>query len=406
MSTGDGGRVPEDGQTPDEPAAAPERGPVAPEGAEVVSGGVREPGGDDTSPGGRVGAPGSGATMLFGFIGRSPFAVGFVGAIGALVAYYGARAIAGAANILVLVFISMFLAVGLNPAVVRLQRWRVPRGLAVAIVILGVVLFFCGGVVGLVPALVAQGREFIENLPGYLEELNRSRTLRDLNERYDIVPKLQSAVTADRLTAAAGGLFGGVRLVFGTIFNILTVFILTVYFLVAFDRLRRGAYRLVPASRRPKVQRIGDEILTKVGSYITGALLIAFCAGVSTFIFLLIVRVPYAFALAIIVALFDLIPQVGAMLGAVVVCLVGFATSLEVGIACVVFFILYQQLENWVIYPRVMSRTVKVTDLAAIVSALLGASLLGVVGALIAIPAAAAVQLIVRETVIARQESR
>lgn len=347
---------------------------------------------------------------MFGPLGRplirGPFYVGFVGAIGALVAWYGMQTLLGAVNILVLIFVAAFLAVGLNPIVTRLQRRGMPRGLAVATVGIVGILVFCGGLFALVPPLVGQVGDFVERLPGLLDDLNRNRLIRDLNERYDLIERAKSVLTAQNLTTALGGVLGGVSLVFGTIFNVLTVLILTVYFLVAFDRLRTGAYKLVPASRRERVQLLGDEMLQKVGGYIAGALFIAFCAGASSLIFMLIVGIAYPIALAIIVAIFDLIPQIGATLGAVVVILVGFAASVPVGIAAVIFFLAYQQVENWIIYPRVMGKAVRVTDLAAILSALLGAALLGIVGTLIAIPAVAAAQLIVREVVIPRQDSR
>ncbi|HEU4426623.1 MAG TPA: AI-2E family transporter, partial [Pilimelia sp.] len=185
---------------------------------------------------------------------------------------------------------------------------------------------------------------------------------------------------------------------------LLTIFVLTIYFMASFDRLKGAAYQLVPRSRRERVALIGDEILAKVGAYIAGALAIAVLAGFSTYVFLLILGVAYPFALAVVVAVCDLIPQIGATLGAVVVSIVGFATSVPVGIACVIFFVIYQQLENYLIYPKVMRRSVQVSDLAAIIAALLGVALLGVIGALIAIPAVAAIQLILREVVVPRQE--
>jgi predicted PurR-regulated permease PerM len=221
-----------------------------------------------------------------------------------------------------------------------------------------------------------------------------------------VVDRARSLASSGTLTRVATGLLGGLPAVFGAIFNVLTVAVLTIYFMAAFDRLKLGAYKLVPASRRDRVQLLGDEILTKVGAYMAGALAIALIAGVSTLLFLVIIGVAYPFALAVVVAVCDLIPQVGATIGAVVATLIAFATSgLVAGIACVVFFIAYQQLENFLIYPRVMSRAVKVSDLAAIVGVLVGATLLGIIGALIAIPVVAAVQLIVREVVIPRQAS-
>jgi predicted PurR-regulated permease PerM len=346
---------------------------------------------------GRFGRPGQP-------LARSPFIVGLTAGLGLVLAYSAYLAVQNALSILVLVFIAMFLAIGLNPAVVRLQRLGLPRGLAVALVGLGVVLLFCGGLFALVPPLITQGNELIRNLPDYIGDLQRNRTLRELNERYEILDRLRTAATVENITNAIGGVWGGAQFIFGALFNLLTIFVLTIYFMAAFDRVKAGAYRLVPASRRERVSLITDEILAKVGAYMAGALTIAIIAGTSTFIFLAIAGVAYPYALAVVVAVTDLIPQVGATLGAVVVSVVGFATSVPIGIACVIFFLLYQQVENFLIYPRVMRRAVKVSDLAAIIAALLGIALLGVVGALIAIPAVAAIQLIVREVVFPRQE--
>jgi predicted PurR-regulated permease PerM len=335
---------------------------------------------------------------------RSPLIFGFLAGLGALAAYAVFLGIRNAASMLVLIFIALFLAIGLHPAVVRLQKWGLPRGLAVAAVGFGTVLLFCGGLFALVPPLITQTGEFVRELPSYIEDLKRNETLNDLNERYDVIDRIQSAANAQTLGRAAGGVLGGARLIFGTLFNVLTVFVLTIYFMAAFDRLKQGAYNLVPATRRERVRLITEEILTKVGAYMVGALAIAVLAGMSTFIFLMILGVAYPFALAVVVAICDLIPQIGATLGAIVVSIAGFATSFNVGLACVIFFVIYQQLENYIIYPRVMRRSVQVSDLAAIIAALLGVSLIGVIGALIAIPAVAAVQLIVREIVLPRQQ--
>jgi predicted PurR-regulated permease PerM len=330
--------------------------------------------------------------------------VGFTAGLGLLLAYVVFLVLSDAVSVLVLIFIASFIAVGLNPAVVRLQRWGLPRWLAVAIVGLGIVVMFGGVLLALIPPLVTQASFLVGSSPEYFEQLRRNEILRNLDEQYDLFGRLQSALTEANLARVAGGVLGGARALFGALFNVLTVVVLTVYFMAAFDRIRLGAYRLVPASRRERVQAIGDEILTKVGAYMAGALAIAIIAGAAAWVFLLIAGVAYPFALAVVIAVCDLIPQVGATIGAVVVSAVGFVTSLPVGIACVVFFIAYQQIENFLIYPKVMRRAVKVSDLAAIVGALLGFTLLGIVGALIAIPVVAAVQLIAREVVLPRQQ--
>ncbi|SCG44546.1 Predicted PurR-regulated permease PerM [Micromonospora halophytica] len=337
---------------------------------------------------------------------RSSFLVGFTGALGVLLAYTVWLGVRNAGGILVLVVIALFLAVGLNPAVVRLRSWGLPHGLAVAAVVLTVVLLIVAGLVALVPPVLTQTGEFITQLPSYVEDLRRNRTVNDLVERYDVMERVQAAANADTVGRALGGVLGGAQLIFGTLFRVLTVLVLTIYFLAYFDRLRDLGYALVPRSRRQRVSLIGDEILAKVGAYMVGALSIAVLAGATTFTFALIIGLPYPFALAVVVAVTDLIPQIGATLGAVVVSLVAFATGLPEGIAALVFFVLYQQVENYLIYPKIMRRSVQVNEVAALLAALLGVALMGVVGALIAIPTVAAGQLILREVVLPRQERR
>jgi predicted PurR-regulated permease PerM len=337
---------------------------------------------------------------------RSPLIIGLFGGLGLLLAYSLYQAVDQVMSILVLIFIAMFLAIGLNPAVVRLTRWGLPRVLAVATVGIGAMLLLCGGLLALIPPLVTQTGALVENLPGYIDNLRHQDQLNKLNEDYKLLDQLKTVATAGNVTKALGGVWGGAQVVFSALFNIVTVVVLTLYFMAAFDRLKEGGYKLVPASRRQRVALLGDEILAKVGAYLGGALAIAVIAGISSFVFLLIVGIAYPYALAVLIAITDLIPQIGATLGAIVVSIVGFATSIPAGIACVVFFVIYQQVENYLIYPTVMRRAVKVSDLAAILSVLLGVAMMGVVGALIAIPVVAAVQLLVREVLLPRQNAR
>ena len=355
---------------------------------------------DDDDPDTRFGHPGRPMNR------RNPFLIGFLGGLGLLLAYGVFLGLRNAASILVLIFIALFLAIGLNPAVVRLRAWGLPRGGAVAAVTLILLLLLCGGLFALVPPLITQSTELIGNIPDYIASLQRNRTINELIERYDVIQRVQGALSPTTVGNALGGVVGGARLVFGTVFNVLTVLVLTIYFMAAFDRIKEHAYELVPASRQERVRLLGDEILAKVGAYMVGALAIAVVAGLSTWIFAMIIGLGYPFALAVVVALCDLIPQIGATIGAVVVSIVGFADSITAGIACVVFFIVYQQLENYLIYPTVMRRSVKVSDVAAVVAALLGVGLFGVIGALIAIPMVAAVQLIIREVVVPTQKLR
>jgi len=337
---------------------------------------------------------------------RNPFMIGLLGGLGVILAYAIFLGVRNATSILVLIFIAAFLAIGLNPAVSWLRRRGIRRGFAVAIVTLVLLALLIGGITALIPPLVTQTNELIKNVPDYVSQLQRSQTIRELIVRYNIMEKVTSAVNAGTIGNAVGGVVGGARLIFGTIFNTLTVLVLTIYFMAAFDRLREAAYSLVPASRRSRVRLLTDEILTKVGAYMVGALAIAVLAGFSSFVLAMILGLAYPFALAVVVAVCDLIPQIGATLGAIIVSLVGFASSLTAGLVCAGFFIIYQQVENYLVYPTVMRRSVKVSDVAAVVAALLGVALFGVVGALVAIPMVAAIQLIIREVVVPSQESR
>jgi predicted PurR-regulated permease PerM len=355
---------------------------------------------EPTADSGRFGAPGPPLSR------RNPFLIGLLGGLGLLTAYGIFLGLRNAASILVLIFIALFLAIGLNPAVSRLRRWGLPRGLAVAVVALTVVLLLCGGIVALIPPLVTQTGQLIDNVPGFIESLQRNETVNDLVQKYHILSRVQNAINAGTVTNALGGVVGGAKLLFGTIFNVVTVLVLTIYFMAAFDRIKEAAYALVPSSRRPRVRLLTDEILTKVGAYMVGALAIAVLAGLCTWAFALIVGLSYPFALAVVVAVCDLIPQIGATIGAVIVSLIGLAESLTTGIICIVFFVIYQQVENYLIYPNVMKRSVKVSDVAAVTAALLGVGLFGVIGALIAIPMVAGIQLIVREVVNPSMEQR
>jgi predicted PurR-regulated permease PerM len=379
--------------------------PPAPDDAAAVRAGEDRPddvrSGDDTDMStSRFGPPGPPLNR------RNPFLIGFLGGLGLLLAFGVYQGLSNAASMLVLIFIALFLAIGLNPAVQKLRDWGMPRGFAVTTVALTILLLLCGGLFALVPPLITQAGEFIKELPDFIASLQRNAAIKDLIERYDVIERVKSVANPATVTNALGGVLGGAQLVAGTIFNTLTVLVLTIYFMAAFDRIKDSGYQLVPASRQRRVRLLTDEILAKVGAYMVGALAIAVVAGISTWIFALIVGLAYPFALAVVVAICDLIPQIGATIGAVVVSIVGFATSVTAGVACVIFFVVYQQLENYLIYPTVMRRSVKVSDVAAVVAALLGVALFGVLGALVAIPMVAAIQLIIREVVVPSQQRR
>ena len=185
-----------------------------------------------------------------------------------------------------------------------------------------------------------------------------------------------------------------------TIFNTITVLVLTIYFSLSFTKIREGSLRLIPKSKRERVQGIMDPVLVKIGGYIAGNAVVSVIAGIVSFAFLAIVGVPFPVALALWVAIADLIPLVGATLGAVPAVIVAFFDSPGTGIAALAFFVVYQQVENYFVAPRVMTKAVDLSPAAVLLAALTGAALLGVVGVLMAIPAAAAIKLISNEILV------
>lgn len=311
-------------------------------------------------------------------------------------------------HVIVLIVISVFLAFGLDPAVRRLERMGLRRGQAVAVIFLAFVGFIVGFVWAVVPPLVRQVTSFATDLPDYLSDLARRypRVNRWLIEN-DVAQNLQDAVS--NVPKAISGSFGNVLGIAGsvlsTLFNILTVLILTIYFLLSLSRIREGSLRLIPASRRERAKRLLDPILEKIGEYIAGQVVVALIGGILAGIFLTITGVPFPIALALWVTFAALIPLVGATLGAIPAVIVAFVDSVGLGVAVLIYFIVYQQIENYIIHPRIMTRAVDISPAAVLLAALIGGSLLGFVGALMAIPTAASIKLIVNELVYPRMEA-
>ena len=338
---------------------------------------------------------------------HSPFYRGFWTALGALTAILLALAVRELKSVIVLLLVAIFIAVGLNPIVEWMERKGLRRPWAVLIVTLGVLGLMALFIVALVPVLRDQINAIIDNSPGWLDSFRRNHTVRDLDGKYHIINKLTKKLEDPNLAQSAFGSLYSVGLaVLSALFNAFLLFVLTLYFLAALPQIKGSLYALAPASRRERVTHLGDEILRRMGGYVAGAFVVALCAGTSTFVFLEIGGLgTYALALALVVMILDVIPLVGATIGAVIVIIIGFANSLGLGIACIIFYVIYQQLENYVIYPRVMRSSVDVPGIVTVVAVLLGGTLLGVVGAILAIPVAAAILLLVKEVVLRRQDT-
>jgi predicted PurR-regulated permease PerM len=303
-------------------------------------------------------------------------------------------------NILLLVLVAAVLAVGLDPAVRRLERLNLPRGWAVVLIMLATIGFIVLFAALVVPPVVRGIRQLASDIPGYIDRLqNQSGWFRDLSRKYDLSTKLKSLT--DRLpslaSASLGKILGITRSVASVIFNMLTILILTIYFLMALPRGERTAEGLMGGEHQQRNVRLFREALDRIGGYVSGNIAVSIIAGVASFVFLRIIGVPFAAALALWVAIADLIPTVGATLGALAAVLVAFFSSVADGIATIAFFLVYQQVENYVIVPRVMRKAVDLSPAAVIVSVLIGGSLAGFAGALLALPLAAAAKVVISD---------
>jgi predicted PurR-regulated permease PerM len=295
--------------------------------------------------------------------------------------------------ILVLVLVALILGLGFQPALAWLERRGLSRGLSVALGLLAGVLAMGLFFWLVLPDVIAQLSDLVREFPDYLNRAEEEFPfLADLNAEYNLeqqIGDLQGQVTGSVL-----GLIGSFT---ALVFNSLTVLILTIYFTVNLPKMRHGVARLMGREDRLEFQGIYDEAVRRVGGYVLGNLLVSGIAGTLSFIFFLIVGLPFAAALAFVVALLDLVPTVGALIAAALAAIVAAFSGVPELIATVAFFLVYQQVENYVIQPRVMGKTVEMSAPVVILAVLIGGSLLGIIGALLAIPTAAIIKVAFRE---------
>lgn len=337
----------------------------------------------------------------------SPFTLGFAAAIGIGIAYLLFRTLVRAEDVVVLVGLSLFLAAGMDPLVRFGQRIGMRRGPAVGVVFLVMAAGFTAFGFAVVPPLVDQITGFVHHLPDYLDDLQHNRRIASLDRRFHFIQRAREYVTSGALLRREQGnvLHAGTA-VATIVFEGVSVLVLTLYFMAYLDQITEFAYRMVPRSRRPRAQDIGTKISGQVGEYVAGNLLMGLSAGVFAGLWLWVIGAPYPIALAFVVALLDMIPLIGAAIAAAVVTIVVMISSVGLGIATIAFFVAYQLVENLLLQPRIFSNRVHINPVVTIVGALVGATLLGVVGFLLAIPLVAMIDLILREVVVPRQAER
>ncbi|WP_264069341.1 AI-2E family transporter [Mycolicibacterium komossense] len=373
----------------DDPAAGTDddEGPVAE--AEVIAAGMSS----EDKPLGSLGRR---------FNRQSPFYIGMVASAGVALTYAAVQMLAAMSSILILIGVAFFLALGLEPVASWFVKFRLPRWAATTVVFVLFLALIGAFVAAAIPPLVQQSQQLITEAPHYLQRAqDHSSAIGRLNDRFH----LQQRIT-DTINSSGGSAFEEIisagTAVFGAVADSLIVIVLTVYFLFDMPRIRTTLYRLIPNTRRPRAILIGDEVFAKVGAYVLGNVLISVITGTATFIWLTVFHVPYPLLLGIFVGLLDLVPVVGSTIAGVVVAAVALTVSLPVCLATIVFFVAFRLIEDYLLVPRIIGRAVNVPPLITVVAVLIGGALLGIVGALVAIPIAAAVQLITQEVLYPR----
>jgi predicted PurR-regulated permease PerM len=306
----------------------------------------------------------------------------------------------------VIIVIATFIAIGLEPGVSWLTRRHLPRWAAVLLISLLSVGLVAAFLAAAVPPLVNEATQLVKHGPQYLQQLQDKHTfIGHLNNEFHLEDKLKTAAGQKLSISSVGGLLTvGEAIVSFTVETII-VLVLVLYILADFDGIKRVFYRMVPLGRRPRVALLTDEILARTGGYILGNLLTSLIAIICQYIILRALGVPYALVLSVFVGILDLVPLVGSTVAGILVTLVALATvSVTAAIINVVFTIVYRLAEDYFINPRILKRTVDVSALVTVVAVILGGALLGIVGALLAVPAAAAIQLILTEVVYPRMD--
>lgn len=382
----------------DEPVGSPPSGrpggdPAGAVGSGAPSGLILPPGATEADPAGS-GRP---------FSRRTPFYWGLTGALGVAVAYLFLRAVIDVGSVLIYLGVALFLAVGLDPIVAWLTRHGIRRGLAVLVLVIIVLLFVGGFVAAAVPPISREAKLLSTNYPRYRSDvLHGHGWLGSLVKRFHLTSYLEGPKAAKLKLSIEGGAFGAGKALLSAATATISTVVLTIYFLVALPAVKRLWLGLVPLSRRERAQALTEETFSRVGGFVLGNLLTSIVAGLGTYVWLAAFGVPYPFLLALFVALLDLVPVVGSTVGGVIVSLVALTKGLPIAIATAAFYLAYRFFEDYLLTPRVMGHTVRISPGLTIIATLIGGALLGLIGALIAIPCAATIYLLLEEIALPR----
>ncbi|MFF4741394.1 AI-2E family transporter [Streptomyces sp. NPDC001262] len=330
-------------------------------------------------------------------------AAGFSAGLGLTLAYLAVQTVLRISGILTLLLLALFVAISLEPLVAGLARRRMGRGWAVTLVVIGLLAILAGFLALVIPPVSDEVASLVHTLPTWLDQLHDHHSfLGRLEDRYHLVSKARRQFGSDLGKAVIGGLLGAGHVVINAVTGTALVVVLTVYFMVGMEQLKQFAYRFVPLSRRAGATQLTEEILLRVGRYMLGNVVTSAIAGLATFFWCIGFDVPYAAALGIFVALMDMIPVIGSTIGGIVVSLVALSVSFPIAVGTACFYTGFRLAEDYLIMPKAMRYAVNVHPIVTVVAVVVGGGLLGIVGALIAIPVAVGIGIVLDDSVFPR----
>lgn len=340
---------------------------------------------------------------------RSPVYYGFLGTVGVGIALGLYYVVTSNSQLLLWIAAALFIALGLEPVVRWLERRAVPRPIGIIGVLLalaGAIAFF---IATLIPTIVDQTTQLVQAAPGFVTDFLNSELVQQLDRQLNVRAWAEAEAAkffsnSAAVSSVAGGVLGVGTAIVNSLFGTLIVLVLTLYFLASMPAMKRWAYRLAPRSRRARVETLGEAITDGVGNYVIGQACVAILNAVFAFIVMTIVGVPFSALLGFLVALLAFIPLIGGVIAGVLVSLIALTVGWQTAVPYAISYFAYLQFEAYFVSPRIMQRAVAVPGAVAVIAVIAGGSLMGVLGALMAIPTAAAVLLLVREVFIARQD--
>ncbi|WP_293695086.1 AI-2E family transporter [uncultured Agrococcus sp.] len=342
----------------------------------------------------------------------NPFAFGFLFALGALAAIVLGLAVSNLSTVMISIVLALFAALGLDPLVVMLERRGISRALAIVIVYVSFALIIVGILLLIVPQVVRQIAQFFEDAPGLIADVQRADWFAWMQENLGDAMAGSVAQVHDFITnpgniaAISGGVLQVGATIAQTVSGLVIVLVLSLYFLAALPRMKQSFYRLAPAYSRARVADLTEKITGSIGGYLMGMVILATLNALFVMVLHLALQLPFALLLTVLAFCITLIPLIGSVLFWAIASVLALFTSPVVALAFAIIYLLYMQLEAYWLTPRVMNRTVSVPGSLVVIGALVGGTLLGLLGALVAIPVTASLLLILNEVVIPKQDAK